>query len=261
MVIDFDDLGEEGVIQHLESMRRLSASVRAIDTRDIEWDDSHPLNSETHWREKFDELFGGAPVAVENGGLLDAQNRQQARMNAQSSPATLQVDALTDEQIGAMYMEAQDQGASGVSPALHLARAVEKHVIAATRQAGPVQHDSDCSTNNGGVPELLGPCDCEPEPTQEQLDAGCMMLLSCTASELESYSQKLLDGYEYEVRRIYRAMRKAAPVQAAPEGWQLVPVKLTSEMLKCIWGKSSQLDLPDAYRAMLAAAPAPRSAA
>jgi len=24
----------------------------------------------------------------------------------------------------------------------------------------PVQHDSDCSTNNRGVPELLGPCDC-----------------------------------------------------------------------------------------------------
>jgi len=24
----------------------------------------------------------------------------------------------------------------------------------------PVMHDSDCSTNNRGVPELLGPCDC-----------------------------------------------------------------------------------------------------
>jgi hypothetical protein len=24
----------------------------------------------------------------------------------------------------------------------------------------PIQHDSDCSTNNHGVPELLGPCDC-----------------------------------------------------------------------------------------------------
>lgn len=24
----------------------------------------------------------------------------------------------------------------------------------------PVQHDSDCSTNNRGVPSLLGPCDC-----------------------------------------------------------------------------------------------------
>lgn len=27
-------------------------------------------------------------------------------------------------------------------------------------QAVQVNHDSDCSTNNHGVPELLGPCDC-----------------------------------------------------------------------------------------------------
>lgn len=39
--------------------------------------------------------------------------------------------------------------------------------IAAPSVASP-QHDSDCSTNNRGVPELLGPCDCSiasAEPT------------------------------------------------------------------------------------------------
>lgn len=27
-------------------------------------------------------------------------------------------------------------------------------------------HDSDCSTNNRGVPELLGPCDCSLSEVQ-----------------------------------------------------------------------------------------------
>ena len=28
-----------------------------------------------------------------------------------------------------------------------------------------MRHDSDCSTNNRGVPELLGPCDCRLKPS------------------------------------------------------------------------------------------------
>lgn len=32
-------------------------------------------------------------------------------------------------------------------------------LLSATAQ--PAEHDSDCSTNNRGVPELLGPCDCK----------------------------------------------------------------------------------------------------
>lgn len=42
-------------------------------------------------------------------------------------------------------------------------RATNKHAV----------HDSDCSTNNRGCPELLGPCDCSaspPAPQEEQAD-------------------------------------------------------------------------------------------
>jgi len=43
-------------------------------------------------------------------------------------------------------------------------------MLAAAPQA-PAQHFSDCSSNNRGVPELLGPCDCAQAPAAA-LDAG-----------------------------------------------------------------------------------------
>lgn len=45
-----------------------------------------------------------------------------------------------------------------------------EHVIA-EMEAPPkpfIQHDSDCSTNNRGVPSLLGPCDCSAAPKPEE---------------------------------------------------------------------------------------------
>jgi len=40
-----------------------------------------------------------------------------------------------------------------------------------------IMHDSDCSTNNRGVPELLGPCDCRLKP-------------SLVAHNLEAYAKQ-----------------------------------------------------------------------
>lgn len=44
----------------------------------------------------------------------------------------------------------------------------------------------------------------------EMVHRGVMALLYCTSSEVESYSHKLLEGYENDVRNVYNAMVKAA---------------------------------------------------
>lgn len=61
-VIDFDDLGAQGVITELENAdyanRCISPSVRSIETRDIgPWDDNHPLNSRATREQELKRLF------------------------------------------------------------------------------------------------------------------------------------------------------------------------------------------------------------
>ena len=46
------------------------------------------------------------------------------------------------------------------------------------------------------------------------------------------------------------------PAASAPDGWKLVPVNPTQEMLNAAWEKHA-IYHPSAYRTMLAAAPAP----
>ena len=46
----------------------------------------------------------------------------------------------------------------------------------------------------------------QSEPTQDQVEAGLMVVFQCTLSELGDLSQKLLDDAEGEVKRIYKAM-------------------------------------------------------
>lgn len=48
-------------------------------------------------------------------------------------------------------------------------------------------------------------------PTENQIQAGMMALLSCTSSEAESLSATLFDMYAEEVSKIYKAMTSAKP--------------------------------------------------
>jgi len=64
LVLDFDGLGEKGVVDALENVRYpnrcISPSVMNIDCRDIgEWDDSHPLNHHGKAPAEYERLFGG----------------------------------------------------------------------------------------------------------------------------------------------------------------------------------------------------------
>ena len=61
MVVDFDEIGAEGVKSVIENARFpndcISPHVMEVDTRDIgEWHDEHPLNYR-ECKEEFDELF------------------------------------------------------------------------------------------------------------------------------------------------------------------------------------------------------------
>jgi hypothetical protein len=62
-VIDFDGLGQQGVIDALETARYpnrcIAPSVMAIDTRDCgEWRDDHPLNNTDTAAAEMARLFG-----------------------------------------------------------------------------------------------------------------------------------------------------------------------------------------------------------
>ena len=62
LVIDFDNLGSEGLIETLESVNYpndcVIPRVMAMDARDIgEWDDSHPLNNTQKAPAEFARIF------------------------------------------------------------------------------------------------------------------------------------------------------------------------------------------------------------
>lgn len=60
-IADFDDVGA-GIRDIIQDQRYpnhcISPKVVAIDTKEIEWADDHPLNSRQHFQRAFEELFG-----------------------------------------------------------------------------------------------------------------------------------------------------------------------------------------------------------
>jgi hypothetical protein len=61
MVIDFDQLGEEGLRQELENARFpndcINLSVQNIESRDIDFSDDHPLNKRDSRHNEYLRLF------------------------------------------------------------------------------------------------------------------------------------------------------------------------------------------------------------
>lgn len=62
-VIDFDEVGAEGIIQTIEDAhypnRCISPKIRSIKTQDIgEWSDDHPLNKRSTSEQELKRLFG-----------------------------------------------------------------------------------------------------------------------------------------------------------------------------------------------------------
>ncbi len=65
LVVDTDNMGAEGIKEVVESERYpnrcISPRVMAVETRDVEWTDAHPLNRSATSRAEFARLFGGSP--------------------------------------------------------------------------------------------------------------------------------------------------------------------------------------------------------
>jgi len=62
MVIDFDDIGQQGAIEALENAmypnRCISPTVLSADSRDCgEWSDQHPLNKRSEVDAEMERLF------------------------------------------------------------------------------------------------------------------------------------------------------------------------------------------------------------
>lgn len=66
LILDFDGLGEQGVVDALEggrfSNRCISPDVRKIESREVEWHDDHPLNKTGTTARAYQELFADKPV-------------------------------------------------------------------------------------------------------------------------------------------------------------------------------------------------------
>ena len=61
LVVDHDDCGPDDVKEVIENQRYpnhcIHPDVMAIETREIEWDDRHPLNITATTKAAFEELF------------------------------------------------------------------------------------------------------------------------------------------------------------------------------------------------------------
>lgn len=61
LIVDTDDIGESGIRDVIPNTRYpnrcIAPEVMNVETREVAWDDHHPLNSKRTQREAFDELF------------------------------------------------------------------------------------------------------------------------------------------------------------------------------------------------------------
>ena len=76
-------------------------------------------------------------------------------------------------------------------------------VLEAAQNASAFSHDSDCSTNNRGVPERLGPCDCSADQAigKPGIDAGTMASTSDDPKTIESTGAVEASASSYTYQR------------------------------------------------------------
>ena len=64
MVIDHDDIGAQAVAEQIQHANYandcINPEVAAVEVREVEWGDGHPLNSQVKWTAACAELCGKA---------------------------------------------------------------------------------------------------------------------------------------------------------------------------------------------------------
>lgn len=61
LVIDHEQVSEQGMCDYLENLRYANARVMQIESRTVDWDDTHPLNHGGTQAAEFARLFRTAP--------------------------------------------------------------------------------------------------------------------------------------------------------------------------------------------------------
>jgi hypothetical protein len=72
-VVDHDEIGSQGIVDAIEQTNYpndcIMPSVVSVEEREVEWDDTHPLNYEKTAGEAFRQLFD-VPLAVNQDDRL-----------------------------------------------------------------------------------------------------------------------------------------------------------------------------------------------
>lgn len=173
--------------------------------------------------------------------LIALVERQEAELAAARAPAAVeQVDALTDEQIATMAYEKFGIVADD-SEVIAFARAI----LEAARPAASVQPDTpDVRLALAGLHKV------------------CHLALQGKDGKQHAYFETRAGHFVDAVKVMEAAeVALAAPVQAAPEGWQLVP-KIATEKMEVAMKVARKITPSHGYQwhCALAAAPAPREA-
>lgn len=79
MVIDHENLGDEGIKAALENTKYVFASVMGMDSRPIEWTDEHPLNNRRTSKAALEEMFAESDLERQSVHTGMAQERAKGK--------------------------------------------------------------------------------------------------------------------------------------------------------------------------------------
>jgi hypothetical protein len=151
------------------------------------------------------------------------------RLLAAPAAAEKPTGDLTDEQIGKLYREAQDQSTSGISPSLYFARAIERAAIAAHLARQPKAEQPDTAV-------LL--------KTLESLT------LSMDGRDKNQPGWHHRSGWNDALRRVMDVVRATAHATVAPAGAQNAEAIRNQTYAKCIEIAESELSNTNALASM-----------
>jgi hypothetical protein len=121
LVVDHDEVGASGVTEHLQFTRYanhcIAPVVLAIETREVEWSDKHPLNQKRTQAAEAERLFRPASVIdprcdhIKFEGAAAAGVRDINRLSISFCAACIaQLDSVAEQQPQEQRSAADQQG-------------------------------------------------------------------------------------------------------------------------------------------------------
>lgn len=122
LVVDFDGLGEDGITDVIECTkypnRCIHPQVKDIQSREVDWNDDHPLNDSKTCDEAFEKLFSTeVPISLDQGvqahqskSLLQVRE-MDSHTRTIDTPATTQIGPDAVREIRALFVEVPERRA------------------------------------------------------------------------------------------------------------------------------------------------------